>query len=152
MQVFISSTYKDLIEERQHAVQAILSADHIPAGMELFKAGDEDQLTVIKKWIDDSDIYMLILGGRYGTLDPNSGLSYTHLEFNMAIESGIPLFVLILSDDMLLRKKLATSNPQMRDEDIYETKSKNKKLHKEFLKHVSGNKRIVKFIDNVDQL
>lgn len=152
MQVFISSTYKDLIEERQHAVQAILSADHIPAGMELFKAGDEDQLTVIKKWIDDSDIYLLILGGRYGTLDPNSGLSYTHLEFNMAIESGIPLFVLVLSDDMLLRKKLATSNPQMRDEDIYETKPKNKKLHKEFLKHVSGNKRIVKFIDNVDQL
>lgn len=152
MQVFISSTYKDLIEERQHAVQAILSADHIPAGMELFKAGDEDQLTVIKKWIDDSDIYMLILGGRYGTLDSNSGLSYTHLEFNMAIESGIPLFVLVLNQEMLLRKTLSTSNPQMRNEDVFETKPKNKKLHKEFLHHVAGNKRIVKFIDNVDQL
>ena len=40
IQVFISSTYTDLIEERQAAVEAILDAGHIPAGMELFKAGN----------------------------------------------------------------------------------------------------------------
>ena len=34
LQVFVSSTYTDLIEERQAAVQAILDASHIPAGME----------------------------------------------------------------------------------------------------------------------
>lgn len=39
LQVFVSSTYTDLIEERQAAVEAILDAGHIPAGMELFKAG-----------------------------------------------------------------------------------------------------------------
>ncbi len=38
LQVFVSSTYRDLIDERQAAVQAILDAGHIPAGMELFKA------------------------------------------------------------------------------------------------------------------
>ena len=41
LQVFVSSTYTDLIEERQAAVQAILDAGHIPAGMELFKLGME---------------------------------------------------------------------------------------------------------------
>lgn len=35
-QIFISSTYQDLKEERQAAVEAILKAGHIPAGMELF--------------------------------------------------------------------------------------------------------------------
>ncbi len=62
MQVFVSSTYLDLKAERQSAVDAILKAGHIPAGMELFAAGDESQLETIKKWIDNSDIFMLILG------------------------------------------------------------------------------------------
>lgn len=65
LQVFVSSTYTDLIQERQAAVQAILSAGHIPARMELFSAGDESQMTVIKRWIDESDVYLLILGSRY---------------------------------------------------------------------------------------
>jgi hypothetical protein len=39
LQVFVFSTYADLKEERQAAVEAILSAGHIPAGMELFAAG-----------------------------------------------------------------------------------------------------------------
>ena len=43
LQVFVSSTYTDLIEERQAAVEAILDAGHIPAGMELFKAGLVDK-------------------------------------------------------------------------------------------------------------
>jgi len=59
LQVFISSTYTDLLEERQTAVEAIFSCGHIPAGMELFTAGDESQLTVIKKWIAESDVFYL---------------------------------------------------------------------------------------------
>ncbi len=150
MQVFISSTYTDLIEERQHAVQAVLDANHIPAGMELFKAGDEDQLTVIKKWIDDSDIYMLILGGRYGSLEPKTKLSYTHLEFDYALKSGKPIFALVLSDNMLKHKTLPSSNISLNDKDVYE--QKNKKKYIEFKSLVAGPNRTVKFPDNVDQL
>ena len=64
LQVFISSSYSDLIEERQAAVAAILKAGHIPAGMELFTAGDKSQMKIIERWIDESDVFMLILGGR----------------------------------------------------------------------------------------
>ena len=53
LQVFISSTYTDMSAERQAAVEAILQAGHIPAGMELFAAGDESQLETIRRWIDD---------------------------------------------------------------------------------------------------
>jgi hypothetical protein len=84
MQVFISSTYTDLIEERQKAVEAILNAGHIPAGMELFKAG-RSQMETIKKWIDESDVYCLLLGGRYGSIEEESGLSYTELEYKYAV-------------------------------------------------------------------
>jgi len=58
LQVFISSTFADLQEERQAGVEAVLTAGHIPAGMELFAAGDESQMNVIKRWIDESDVYL----------------------------------------------------------------------------------------------
>jgi hypothetical protein len=82
LQVFVSSTFIDLRDERQAAVEAILSAGHIPAGMELFAAGDESQMEVIKGWIDQSDVYLLILGGRYGSIEPKTGKSYVELESN----------------------------------------------------------------------
>lgn len=104
LQVFVSSTYKDLKEERQAAVQAILDAGHIPAGMELFKAGNESQLKTIYRWIDDSDVYMLILGGRYGSIEPKSGKSYTQIEYEYALSKDIPVFAVILSESFLTDK------------------------------------------------
>lgn len=104
LQVFVSSTYTDLIEERQAAVEAILDAGHIPAGMELFKAGNESQLQVIYKWIDESDVYMLILGGRYGSIESKSGKSYTQLEYEYALSKNIPVFAVVLSESFLTNK------------------------------------------------
>lgn len=104
LQVFVSSTYTDLIEERQAAVEAILDAGHIPAGMELFKAGNESQLKTIYKWIDESDVYMLILGGRYGSIESKSGKSYTQLEYEYALSKDIPVFAVVLSESFLTAK------------------------------------------------
>ncbi|MHA3114636.1 DUF4062 domain-containing protein [Acinetobacter sp. ANC 4635] len=103
-QVFISSTYTDLIDERQAAVEAILKAGHIPAGMELFTSTNKSQWAIIKRWIDESDIYMLILGGRYGSIDPDSGKSYTHLEYEYAHSINKPLFAVVINDDALRKK------------------------------------------------
>ena len=104
LQVFISSTYTDLIEERQAAVEAILDAGHIPAGMELFKAGNDSQLKTIYKWIDESDVYMIILGGRYGSVESKSGKSYTQLEYEYALSKDIPVFAVVISQDFLTSK------------------------------------------------
>lgn len=104
LQVFVSSTYSDLIEERQTAVEAILDAGHIPAGMELFKAG-KSQMRTIQKWIDESDVYMLILGGRYGSIEPESQLSYTQLEYEYAVSKDMPVFAIVLSDSLLHTKE-----------------------------------------------
>jgi len=102
LQVFVSSTFTDLIEERQAAVSAILKAGHIPAGMELFTAADRSQMDIIKNWIDESDVYMLILGGRYGSIEPTTGKSYTELEYDYAVQQGKAL----LLKRKLLRRKL----------------------------------------------
>lgn len=104
MQVFVSSTFTDLVTERQAAVAAILKAGHIPAGMELFTAGDKSQLETIKRWIDESDVYMLILGGRYGSLEPITGISYTELEYDYAAQQGKPLFAVVINEQALEEK------------------------------------------------
>ena len=72
--------------------------------MELFTAGDQSQWSIIKRWIDESDVYMLILGGRYGSVEPNSGLSYTELEYNYALDIGKPLFAVVINDNALDEK------------------------------------------------
>src|SRR6266550_1520088 len=89
-QVFVSSTFQDLQEERQEVMQALLELDCIPAGMELFPAANEDQWTLIKKVIDDCDYYLVIIAGRYGTIGPD-GLSYTELEYRYALDAEKPV-------------------------------------------------------------
>lgn len=142
LQVFISSTYTDLIEERQAAVEAILDAGHIPAGMELFKAG-KSQMKTIRKWIDESDVYMLILGGRYGSIEEESGLSYTELEYQYALSKNMPVFAIILDDNFLFIK--ATSKGK---NTIFENDNLNK--YNDFKTNVKCN--IVKFVNNIDQI
>ncbi|HSP50009.1 MAG TPA: DUF4062 domain-containing protein [Pseudolabrys sp.] len=77
-QVFVSSTFADLKDERQAVLQALLSLDHFPAGMESFLASDDDAWTLIKGVIDDSDYYVLVFGGRYGSTN-HAGVGYTEM-------------------------------------------------------------------------
>lgn len=100
-QVFVSSTYEDLREERQEVMHALLELDCIPSGMELFPAADEDQWTLIKKVITECDYYLLISGGRYGSIGP-SGLSYTEMEYRHALDIGKPIIGFLHKDPMQL--------------------------------------------------
>lgn len=96
-QVFISSTFVDLVDERREVMQALLEMDCMPAGMELFPAGNEDQWTLIKGVIEQSDYYLVILGGRYGSMT-EEGISYTEKEYDYAVELGIPVMGFVIAD------------------------------------------------------
>ncbi len=89
-QVFVSSTYEDLREERQEVMQALLELDCIPSGMELFPAASEDQWTIIKNVIHDCDYYVVVVGGRYGSIG-SEGKSYTQMEYEYALSLGKPV-------------------------------------------------------------
>jgi len=93
-QVFVSSTYADLKEERRKVIQALMEMDCIPAGMELFPAADDEQWQFIKRIIDDCDYYILVIGGRYGSTTPE-GISYTEKEYDYAIEMGLKVLAFI---------------------------------------------------------
>lgn len=57
-QIFISSTYLDLIEERQAVVEAVLNSNNIPAGMELLTqvVKPMGNNNTMDQWIRCSDI------------------------------------------------------------------------------------------------
>jgi Domain of unknown function (DUF4062) len=93
-QVFISSTFSDLKDERQQVLRAILELDHMPAGMELFPAADDSAWQLIRDVIDASDYYVVIIGGRYGSLD-EKGIGYTEKEYDYAVESRKPVLPLL---------------------------------------------------------
>lgn len=93
-QVFVSSTFRDLLEERQQVIQALLELDCIPAGMELFPASDETKWSLITRVIDDCDYYLVIIGGRYGSVD-EEGISYTEREYDYAVKQGIPVLAFL---------------------------------------------------------
>ena len=114
-QIFISSTYKDLIEARSKVRDAILSMMHFPVGMEMFNAADEEQWEIIQETIDSSDYYVLILGQRYGSvIEPGSdaGISYTEKEFRYAREKKIPILVFIIDDDVAIKPEFMEKDPE----------------------------------------
>lgn len=100
-QVFISSTFADLKDERKEIIQTLLEMDCIPAGMEMFPAANEDQLTLIQGVIDECDYYLIVVGGRYGSLD-EAGISYTEREYDYALAKGIPVMGFVPSDPDLI--------------------------------------------------
>lgn len=93
-QVFVSSTYADLRDERGKVIQTLMEMDCIPAGMELFPAADEEQWEFIKRVINDCDYYILVIGGRYGSTT-SEGISYTEKEYDYAIEKGLKVLAFI---------------------------------------------------------
>nr|VFJ76452.1 MAG: protein of unknown function (DUF4062) [Candidatus Kentron sp. FW] len=98
-QIFVSSTYEDLKPERDQVIKAILEMGHIPVGMEMFSAGDEQQWDVIKKQIDQSDYYVVLIAHRYGSMDGT--ISYTEKEYDYALSQGLPTLGFILDEDVV---------------------------------------------------
>lgn len=94
-QVFISSTYSDLTAERVAVANAVTQMDCISAGMESFPALDEEQIQYVKRVSDDSDYYVLVIAGRYGSLNSNKSISFTEAEYNYAVSKGLPVLTFI---------------------------------------------------------
>lgn len=117
-QIFISSTYKDLVEAREKVIETVLSMYHFPIGMEMFSADDDDQWQVIKDTIDQSDYYVIIIGHRYGS-ETSEGISYTEKEYDYAKSKGIPILAFI-------RDRNVATKPDERDSEAEKIEKLNK--------------------------
>lgn len=104
-------------------------ADCIPAGMEVFVAADTEQFEVIKKVIDLCDYYVLIIGRRYGSIHPDTGKSYTEMEYDYAIEQGIPVLVFAINENIELSEdKMETDEDKVNKLKKFRTRAMTNRL------------------------
>lgn len=104
LQVFVSSTVRDLKDPYQAVIETILSQGHHPAGMGLFGIESPSALDLVYQWIDLSDVYVLLLGNRYGEVQPAFGKSLVHLEYEYAIATETPILALVIDNSTLAER------------------------------------------------
>ncbi|MGI4739791.1 MAG: DUF4062 domain-containing protein [Janthinobacterium lividum] len=110
-QIFISSTFKDLIEQRNEVVKVVLRLSQLPVGMEIFNAASATPWDVITSHIDNSDYYVLILAHRYGSEDPVTEIGYTEKEYDYALSKGIPCLAFVIKDGVQWNPELMEQKP-----------------------------------------
>jgi nucleoside 2-deoxyribosyltransferase len=126
-QVFVSSTFTDLKEERAKVLQAILELKAFPAGMELFPSADDEQFEFIKREIDSSDYYVLVIAGRYGSV--KDGISFTEMEYDYAISKGKPVLSFLHHDlQQLVSSKLESTDEVRAKVNAFREKARKSRL------------------------
>lgn len=98
---FVSSAFESLRDEREQVIRSLLDFRVLPIGQEHFTVTD---FRAIQEFIDESDYFILLLGGRYGSIDKETGLSWTEREYRYAIERSKPVLALICEDLAQLRE------------------------------------------------
>lgn len=136
-QIFISSTYQDLKDEREQVIKAVLEMGHIPVGMEMFSAADEEQWKIIARQIDEIDYYVIIVAHRYGSVTAE-GISFTEKEYDYAVAKGVPILGFIIDD--------SSPWPKNRHEDD----AKSQRRLDDFKKKVKS--RLIQFWKNKEDL
>jgi hypothetical protein len=114
MTVFVSSTYRDLVEYRATVKDAISRADMFFRGMEHFGASADGlpPASVIVDEVRKADAYLGIFGVRYGSIDPVTGLSMTELEFREAETSKKQMLLYVIHEDATVAAGLVETDPE----------------------------------------
>lgn len=90
-----------------------------------------------------SYLFFIILGGRYGSIEEESGLSYTELEYRYALSKNMPVFAIVLDDSFLFTKAAAMGKDAIFEKDNIDRYES----FKNFIKT-----KIVKFVTNINQI
>ena len=97
--VFVSSTYQDLVAYRS-AVWNVLSEFNVTVrGMEDFGARPAGPLATCLAELEQSDVCVLIVGLRLGSIETETGLPFTQVEYRHAITTGKPVLVYLIDED-----------------------------------------------------
>jgi hypothetical protein len=96
--IFISSTYNDLVDERKAVWGLIEQYEANIKGMEEFGARKETPLETCLNEVSQSDIYIGIIGLRLGSIETKTGKSYTRLEYERAVEEGKEILIYLLDE------------------------------------------------------
>ena len=145
--VFVSSTFDDLREERAEVQKALLKLNCLPVGMELFPAADDDTWDFIKEQINDSDYYVVLVGGRYGSL-ASDGFSFTEKEYDYARVKEIPSIGFVHEDRKKIPSGMTDSDPDLVTKlDAFIAKIKTRPVRTFTSQHQLASEVMASFVD-----
>lgn len=137
MKVFISSTYEDLQELRRLAMGYLSQFPVDIEGMEVWGSSNDEPLERCLEKGRESDVYLGIIGHRYGCVDEDLGKSITELEYLEAEKKGIDRLMFVMSDNYAI-------------EPIFVDKGSNYELLKVFKGRIFDLHYVSKFNNDVE--
>ena len=102
MKVFVSSTYKDLIEYRNASIRAVEGTSFRAIKMEVFGARPDEPLSACVDEVSQSDLFVGIYALRYGFIPEGSDISITEIEYVRAKQLGKPIYCFLLDEKINL--------------------------------------------------
>ncbi len=127
-QVFVSSTFTDLRDERERLIWELQKGGKfIPTGMETFPSQNDRGWEIIQSTIDHSDYYVLIVGGKYGSVE--GGVSWTEREYEYALSNGVPVLHFVRDPASIVGEKNVEQDPDKRAKlEAFKTKLQSRHL------------------------
>lgn len=99
LRVFVSSPYEDMISYRDIVIEALTSIEQLPIGMQHFVSSTDEPLEVCLTDVRRCQLCIVLLGMRYGSIDGETGKSYTELEYEEAIKNKIPVLSFVIDEN-----------------------------------------------------
>ncbi len=125
--IFVSSTYEDLKPYRDEVERCIIRMNQTIKGMEFFGSSPENPLARCLQTVRECRIYIGIIGMRYGSVDADSGKSFTELEYDEAIKNKLPVLIYIYDENHPIAPKFVDMGTAAKK--LEEFKSRLKKAH-----------------------
>jgi hypothetical protein len=97
--VMISSTVMDLAKHRAQVMSACLQQNLFPKMMEHLPASDANAIRVSMQLVDEADLYVGVIGFRYGYVPRGRKISITEMEYERAGQRKIPRLMFLMSPD-----------------------------------------------------
>jgi len=99
LKVMVSSTIRDLPDHRKGILDACMRQGMFALMMEYLPAIDADAIKASMELVDKADIYLGIFAYRYGYVPKGHDISVTEMEYNRAVERGIPRLIFLIHSE-----------------------------------------------------
>lgn len=125
--IFVSSTYEDLKSYRDEVERSIICMNQTIKGMEFFGSTPERPLDKCLQTVRECKLYIGLIGMRYGSVEEDSGKSFTELEYDEAVKNRIPVLIYILDENHPIASKYVDKGESAEKLDAF--KSRLRKTH-----------------------
>src|ERR1700689_444815 len=109
--VFVCSTFDDLEQEREAVLDAIRRVQQRHNAMEFFGARSGRPINVCLEEVRKSDLLVVIVGEKYGSLPDGMGVSYSQAEYEEGVRLKKPCLAYLRDDDVPILRKYVERDP-----------------------------------------